>query len=83
MGKRLYDVNTGATASVGKDAVGNFVMKANGKKEYALTTAITQGATTTAVAGSLATTSHATGGDKLWISVNDSGLKWKAITFTA
>ena len=77
MASKIYNRSTGnLSINSGGDAVGNYIQFENGVKLYALTTAVTANTTTTtASAGSLATTSHATGRGKLYYS---DGAKWQA-----
>ena len=80
--KRLFNVNNEAYLETTKDLVGFYTFGNNGVKHYHLTIAITDGNTTTAVEGSFAETSHATGKGILFVCRNIGGLKWKQ-TFDA
>lgn len=70
MPSKIYNRTTGGLAlGAGQDANGNFVVFENGVRVYALTIAVTPGTTaTTAVVGSLATTSNATGRGRFYTS---------------
>ena len=76
MASKIYNRATGnLSINSGGDAVGNYIQFENGVKLYALTTAVTADTTvTTAVAGSLATTSNATGRGTMFRS---DGAKWQ------
>lgn len=76
MASKIYNRKTGVIGlSAGGDAVSNFIQFENGVKMYALTIAVTENVTTTtAVAGSLATTSNATGRGTVYFS---DGGKWQ------
>ena len=75
MATKLRNQTGGGTPfSVKKDAVGSY-LSLGAWKLYTLTTAITANSTvTTAAAGSLAKTSHATGGSGTFVS---DGSKWQ------
>jgi hypothetical protein len=79
MGKRIYNQG-GRSASaleVKKDAVGSYI-EFGAWKMYSLTAAVTANVTTTtAAAGSLAKTSHATGQGSIFRS---DGSKWQFLT---
>lgn len=70
MPSKIYNRKTGKVAlDAGQDTNGNFVTFENGVKLYSLTIAITPGTTTTtAVSGSMATTSNSTGRGRFYVS---------------
>lgn len=78
MATRLRNQTGGGTAlAVKKDAVSSFI-EFGAWKLYSLTTAITANVTTTtAAAGALAKTSHATGAGSIFIS---DAAKWQFLT---
>lgn len=78
MPSKIRNAKTRNAFSIQSDAVGDFILYPNGKKEYCLTTAITANVTTTtAVAGSFANTTHATGRASRFVS---DGSKFQYLT---
>lgn len=75
MSTKLRNQTSGGVAlNIKKDAVGSYI-EFGAWKLYSLTTAITANSTaTTAAAGSLAKTTHATGGSGTFVS---DGSKWQ------
>lgn len=78
MSYKLYNFFTKKfSLTPSSDSVGSFLQFENGIKQYYLTTAITANTTTTtAIAGSLAITSHSSGRGKMFYS---DGSKWQLI----
>lgn len=77
MANKLTNPGRTKSMTIDSDANGDYFVLPNGKKWYCLTVAITANSTaTTAAAGSLGQTSHATGLNSIFRS---DGSKWQAL----